>query len=145
MLTRTVPPEALMYAGQGDAIVDCADGYSAVRRDGEWGIERNRSHVELEADFYRLTPKAEILDMIRREWEAEYRENVRDGNIRKDRKEVYITGFIGWPPFFEEEIAWLEKFNGELSPADGAWIKNTRELITKYHVLYEESLSKRRN
>lgn len=130
-----------MYPAQDDVIIDCGDGYSAVRRDGEWETERNRSHAELEANFYRLTGKAEILDMTRREWEREYRENVSDGKIREDRKEIYLVGYISNPAFFDERIAYLDRFGGELTAADLAWIKNTRELVEKYHALYEEAIS----
>jgi hypothetical protein len=142
MLTQTVPPEAFLYARpeRENVIVDCGE-YSAVRRDGEWTTERNRNHAALEAEFYRTTTKAEILEMTQREWEREYQENVKDGEIRKEDVH-YIIGYIHNPSLFDERTAWLDKFQGELTPADEAWIKNTRELIGKYHDLYEKILAR---
>jgi hypothetical protein len=145
MLTKPVPLEVRQYPYPSDenVIIDTGDGYYAVKRPGfDWEMERKRSHAEIEEEFYRLTSKSEILDMTQREWRKEYQNNVREGKIREDRREQYITGYIASPFLFDERIAWLEKFSGELDPAGEAWIKNTRELIEKYHVLYERELEK---
>jgi hypothetical protein len=140
MLTNPVPPEVSRYSHLKNVIVDCGD-YCAVKREGQdWQMERKRSHGELEADFYRTTQKAEMLDTFRREWNEEYRNNIRDEKIREDRREKYITGYIGSPFLFDRDMAYLGKFAGELSPEDEAWIKNTREVIQKYHALYEAEL-----
>jgi hypothetical protein len=129
-----------MFSYLENAVVDCGD-FSAVKRDGgEWQMERNRSHAELENDFYRTTSKSEMLDSFRGQWEKEYSGNTRDGKLREDRKEFYIAGYIGFPALFEKDMAWLEKFSGKLSPADEAWVKNTRETIAKYHALYQKEI-----
>jgi hypothetical protein len=142
MLTKPVPSEVRQLSHYENAIVDCGDSYAVKRSGQDWKMERKRSHAEVEADFYRTTSKAEILDGIRRDWEKEYQNNVKDGKIREDRKKFDIVGFIGNPDYFDRQIEWLEKFNGELTPADKAWIINTRKTITKYHILYEQEVEK---
>jgi hypothetical protein len=137
----TIPVDALLCPYPGNVIIDCEDG-CAVKRDGDWRMEPKYTHAELEAEFYRSTTKAEMLETLQNEWRREYAENVRDGEIRKDRKEHYLVGYIASPEYFDERIAGLEKFRGELTPADKAWIKNTRELIAKYHELYEKDIKR---
>jgi hypothetical protein len=143
MLSQAIAYDVFQYSSPGDLVVNCGK-YSAVQRDGRWTMERNRTLAELESEFYRTTSKADILKTTRSDWQRECEKNVKDGKIREDRKEYYITGFIDAPFLFDEKIARLECFSGELTPADEAWIKNTRELIEKYHVLYEEALARDR-
>jgi hypothetical protein len=142
MLAKPIPPKVGIYSHLENVIVDCG-GYCAVKREGQdWQMEWKRSHAELEEEFYRTTKKAEMLDTFRRRWNEEYRNNVRDEKIREDRREYYITGYIDAPFLFDRDMAYLEKFTGELSPEDEAWIKNTREVIQKYHALYEAELQR---
>jgi hypothetical protein len=134
-----VPPEAFLCPCPDNwgVIAECEGGYAVKRCGEDWHMEPKLSHRQLEEAFYRDTTKAEALESVRHEWEAEYGENIRDGEIREDRPEYYLFGFIDSPHSFEDRVRWLERFSGGLALADKAWIENTKGLIAKYHEVYK--------
>jgi hypothetical protein len=143
MLTREVPPDILMYPyGEDDTVVvDCGGGYCAVKRPHEaWAMEKNPDHDWQFKQFLNGSNKTEQLKDVMRSWEAEYKTFVKDGSVLAGPG--YYPYYISTPDFFEKDISWVMQFKGELSAADQAWIKNSKDLIEKYHALYEEKIQK---
>jgi hypothetical protein len=115
-------------------IVNCGGGYQAVKRPHEdWRMEKADSGWDA---FYNSTAKTDQLKSIMRDWQAEYAKFVKEGAV------VFEPGdspcYIQYPDIFDNDLEYVMQFSGELSPADEAWIRNTRELIEKYHRLYEK-------
>jgi hypothetical protein len=139
MLTMEVPLDVLMYpCGEEDnVIIDCGNGYCAVKRPHEaWRMETKPNQDRQLEQMLASSTKTKQLENVKRLWEAEYTKFVKDGSVLTGPG--YYPHYIEDPEFFEEDIFWVMLYKGELSAADEAWIKNSRELIEKYHVLYEE-------
>jgi hypothetical protein len=143
MLTKEVPSAIKMYpcTEEDTVFVDCGDGYCAVKRPYQaWAMGKSPDHNRQFNQFFNSTNKTEQLKDVIQKWQAEYAKFVQDGTLLAGPG--YEPYYISNPNFFEEDISWAMQFDGELSPADRAWIKNTRELIEKYHAVFKEALKR---
>jgi hypothetical protein len=124
----------------GNAVVDCGK-YSLVKHgDEEWTESANLTMAQHEYLFYESTDKTDMFKLVQKDWNKEYAQHVIDGKLTPGPNHGVF--YIYNPVFFDRDIDNLAKFKGDLSPADQAWVKNTRELINKYHVEYETELDR---
>jgi hypothetical protein len=143
MLVKQVPIDIpiLHPCSEEDTLyVDCGDGYCAVKRPYQkWVMETVPTQDQQFRKFFKSTNKTEELKDIMKKWQVEYAECVKDGAVLVESSNLY---YISYPDLFEGDIKWVMQFDGELPLTDQAWIKNTRELIEKYHTLFEEEIER---
>jgi hypothetical protein len=130
--------EEFLYCREGEnAVINCGK-YSMVKHgDGDWIESANLTMAQHEYLFYESTNKNEMLELTKQSWDREYRTCINNGKIVS----LHEAFYIGNPAFFDRDIDMLKKFKGNLSLADQAWIKNTKELIKRYYALYEKEIT----
>ena len=129
----------------------------AGRKNWTYASEESEWHTDhSDTTAARMKPfKAEMLSIIKTRVNREFNalQDYLSGKIKKPEIVTVINEieypesllFFENPEIFEEEVSALDDDLGELSETDLAWIKNTRELIRKYHVLvYENKETKNR-
>jgi len=116
----------------------------------------NYTYPSEEAEWYADHPvipymptKREMFEVIQGQFNVELQQckDWLDGKIKmreelfykwSDRKLCYLED----PELFEEDVADLEHYWGELSDLDKEWIKNTRKLLKGYGTIVKEQLER---
>ena len=92
-------------------------------------------HSQNQRDFE--PPRRERFSFLQERFEGEFSQFI---DFLKGKLEIpWRLNYIEHPEDFDYDLTMLDKCWGDcLTFADLAWIKNTRELIKKYHVVLEK-------